>query len=219
MAKNIPLDRLYAYAHYKRMPTTLSDIKALNSRAVSYSVDLVNEVTVDNLTLPTPCVGWALADLLAHMTAQHRGFAAAAAGHGGDMASWEVESLGQDAVARYRAAASQVLANFAAVESADQTFVLPEFKDNQMFPARLAIGFHFIDYVVHGWDVARSLGVAFDADPEVLAAALPVALAVPDGDARRKPGAAFRPGLAATDDTSPLARVLSVLGRSPNWPN
>lgn len=32
------------------------------------------------MSRPTPCAGWSLRDLLARMTVQHRGFAAAAAG-------------------------------------------------------------------------------------------------------------------------------------------
>ena len=53
------------------------------------------------------------------------------------------------------------------------------------FPAAQAISFHFIDYLVHGWDVARSLGVDYELEPDLLAAALPVAQAVPDGEPRK----------------------------------
>ena len=44
-------------------------------------------------TEPTPCEGWTLADLLAHMTVQHRGFAAAARGLGADPDVWRVETV------------------------------------------------------------------------------------------------------------------------------
>jgi uncharacterized protein (TIGR03086 family) len=72
--------------------------------------------------------------------------------------------------------------------------------------------------VVHGWDVARSLGVPFELDPDVVQAALRIAQAVPDGERRLEPGAAFRPGLAAPPDATPLDRIVSALGRSPRWP-
>ncbi|MGC5411848.1 TIGR03086 family metal-binding protein, partial [Streptomyces sp. DT225] len=76
------------------------------------------------------------------------------------------------------------------------------------------MGFHFIDYVVHSWDVAASLGLPLALPEEVVAAALPLALRVPDGVARERPGAAFRPSLP-TAKGGPLARVLAALGRSP----
>jgi hypothetical protein len=46
----------------------------------------------------------------------------------------------------------------------------------------MAIGFYFVDYVVHGWDVARSIDVAFELPNDVITAVLPLTLAVPDGD-------------------------------------
>jgi hypothetical protein len=72
--------------------------------------------------------------------------------------------------------------------------VLPEITPRPI-PGRFAIGFHLVDYVVHGWDVARTLGIAYELPPDVLAAALPIAEAVPAGDARLAPGAAFAPPL------------------------
>ena len=86
------------------------------------------------------------------------------------------------------------------------------------FPARTAIGFHFVDYVVHGWDVAAAIGVPARFAPELLHSVLPYAREVPDGGSRRTPGAAFRPGLAPTS-TDPLAQILALLGRSPSWPD
>ncbi|KOV83322.1 hypothetical protein ADL03_20700 [Nocardia sp. NRRL S-836] len=183
--------------------------------AVRASVAVVNEVRPSDLTRPTPCDGWTLADLLAHMTAQHRGFAAAARGRGADPAAWEVRPLGPDPAAGHAAAAEDVLAAFA---EAVPEFDLPEFSPVTRFPAAQAISFHLIDYVVHGWDVARSLGLDHRLEPELAGPALRIALAVPDGDSRLEPGAAFGPALA-TDDPDPSHRVLAVLGRSPEWPS
>ncbi len=52
----------------------------LDARAVRASVRVVLQASAADLARPTPCADWTLAELLAHMTAQHNGFAAAAAG-------------------------------------------------------------------------------------------------------------------------------------------
>jgi uncharacterized protein (TIGR03086 family) len=72
--------------------------------------------------------------------------------------------------------------------------------------------------VVHGWDVARSLGLEPEPEPSVLAVALKVAQAVPAGPARLEPGAAFGPEVAVPEEADTLGRIVALLGRSPHWP-
>jgi hypothetical protein len=81
----------------------------------------------------------------------------------------------------------------------------------------MAIGFHFVDYVVHGWDVARSIGTSLELPDDVIAAALPVALAVPDGEFRAAAGAPFQPAVGGDESAAGLDRILLHLGRSPAW--
>jgi len=194
---------------------------ALDAQAVRASVDLVAQATARDLVRPTPCADWTLHGLLRHMIAQHYGFAAASAGDG-DLAQWMLRPLGADPVAAYRAAAERVLDAFAADGALDRDFPLPEITSDLMFPARQAISFHFVDYVVHSWDVARTLGLPVDLDPALVEAALRVAQAVPGGDARLEPGAAFGPavdwpGGSGRAGGSGLDQIIALLGRSPGW--
>jgi uncharacterized protein (TIGR03086 family) len=193
----------------------LPAIVVLDARAVRHSADLVRQVRRPDLDRPTPCAGWNLGDLLAHMTAQHRGFTAAAAGAGRDPARWAVSPPGDDPVAAYLRAAEAVIAAFG--DSPGGEFALPEVSTERTFPADTAIAFHFVDYLVHSWDVAAALGVTYQPDPDLVAAALPVALAVPDGERRLAPGSAFRPARPAGGDAGPLERILAALGRPPDW--
>ncbi|MFF5210325.1 TIGR03086 family metal-binding protein [Streptosporangium sp. NPDC000396] len=192
------------------------DIRELNRRAVHASMELVAKATAEDLGRPTPCAGWTLADLLAHMIAQHRGFAAAAQGAGADPEAWQVPPVGDDAVSVYTTAAEHVLAAFAEDGVLDREFALPEFGRGLTFPATTAIGFHFIDYLVHSWDVAQSLGVAFTAEPALVEAAWPIAQAVPDDERRRRPGAAFQPSVTAPEEATRFDQILALLGRSPS---
>jgi len=199
------------------------DIVDLDARAVRASEQVVAKTADEDLARPTPCAGWTLADLLVHMTAQHDGFAAAATGEGANLERWRPEPrdpatvTAQTLVTDYLAAAGRVLDAFAAA-ALDQKFSLPELSAQVRFPARQAIGFHFIDYVVHGWDVARSLDVRYDLDPEVLDAAVRAAEQVPGGERRLQPGAAFAPAIPPRAGHTQLDTIVALLGRRPEWP-
>jgi uncharacterized protein (TIGR03086 family) len=201
-----------------------NDLRPLHRTAVLASVDVVAAVTADDLVNPTPCAGWSLDDLLIHMTVQHRGFAAAARGHGGDEAMWQPDTVAEavtaEPVGAYTAAAIAVLDAFAGADVLDAAFALPEFGPGATFPGSMAIGFHFVDYVVHGWDVARTIGQPFELPADVVAAAMPLAFAVPDGAFRAGDSAFFGPAIPAHPSAGPtndLDRILAYLGRSPQW--
>jgi uncharacterized protein (TIGR03086 family) len=203
-------------------PTTANsapDIGRLDAEAVRASVRVVCLAGPEDLARMTPCAGWTLGDLVAHMTAQHDGFAAAAAGEGADLARWQPGEPGADPVGEYEAAAGRVLAAFAADGVLDRPFTLPEISPELRFPATEAIGFHFIDYVVHGWDVARSLGLDhYELEPALLDAALPIARAVPDGGLREQGLVPFAPAVPVTGEVNVLGRIVALLGRRPGWP-
>jgi uncharacterized protein (TIGR03086 family) len=190
--------------------------------AVTESIALVDTVRLADLDRPTPCVGWSLADLLAHMTVQHRGFAAAARGHGADLNNWRVDTVvdavRDDPARTYAAAAHDVLDAFGAAAD-DAPFALPEFGNNAVFPGTIAMGFHFVDYVVHGWDVAASLGVAYELPAGILAAALPLVLAVPDGEVRDLDAVPFDAAIEPVDGAGDFDRILRHLGRRPDFTN
>jgi len=87
----------------KRMPT-IPDLRVHDAAAVRASVAVVAQVTAADLDRPTPCAAWDLRALLAHMTVQHYGFAAAAEGNGGSLEVWQ-PTASADPVGDYRKAA------------------------------------------------------------------------------------------------------------------
>jgi uncharacterized protein (TIGR03086 family) len=191
------------------------NIVSLDERAVRRSIELADRITPDDLSKPTPCRAWTLYGLLSHMATQHYGFAAASRGDG-DPERWKLLSLGDDPVAAYRESAEHVLAAFAEEGVEDRRFPLAEF--GAEFPGHQAISFHFIDYVVHSWDLAKALGTSVGFEPDVVDAAAEVAKVVPTGAVRLAPGAAFGPDLPWTGD-DPLDQLIAFLGRSPSWPS
>lgn len=197
------------------MPTDYVD---LDRRATSASVDVVGAIPDGRWDAPTPCSAWNLGELVAHMTAQHRGFAAAAAG-GTDPAVWQIRPPGPDPRREYTESVRAVLAAFAEDGVSERRFALPEIRTDRTFPGRQAIGFHFVDYVVHTWDVAAAIGMPVGFDSELVDAATEVAeREIPVGPHRERPGASFAPRVVLEQD-GPAAfdRLLALVGRSPGW--
>ncbi|MFF4349706.1 TIGR03086 family metal-binding protein [Streptomyces sp. NPDC001530] len=199
------------------MTTTGPDIVELDRIAVHESLRVVALAREADWERDTPCAGWTLRQLVAHMAAQHYGFAAAARGTGREAAYWREPEDMSDPGRTYRGAATAVLAAFAEPGVTEREFALPELGGE--FPGGRAVGFHFIDYVVHAWDVAAALGAGLDLPGHVLDAALAVARRVPTDPARRGPGFAFAPVLEGPAGSDPLDEALRLLGRDPEkWP-
>jgi uncharacterized protein (TIGR03086 family) len=202
------------------MPTNFSNFSPHHRTAVLASIHVVDTIELGDLNRPTPCAGWNLLDLLAHMTVQHRGFAAAARGSGEGPDFWRPEavlaSVTADPAGAYAAAAHDVMAAFATPGAPDVEFALPDFGPDAKVPGAMAMGFHFVDYVVHGWDVAATLGVPFELPTDVVAAVLPLVLGVPDGDFREEAGSPFARAVepVGADD---FTRILAHLGRRADW--
>lgn len=199
------------------MHTELS-LGELDTNAVRASNAVISQVSPADLGKPTPCAEWSLGKLVEHMTIQHNGFAAAAAGNGADPRVWKSHGDAADPVATYLEAAEQVIMAFAAPDILQRPFTLPEFSTETTFPGKQALSFHLVDYVVHAWDVARAIGRDVELDDATISAALRIAEIVPDGPERLEPGAAFGPALTVPDAASDLHRLLALLGRSPTWP-
>ncbi|MFI0368234.1 TIGR03086 family metal-binding protein [Actinomadura sp. 1N219] len=191
-----------------------TDFRPLDRRASELYLSTVAQVKPDALTLPTPCPDWTLHGLLRHQVSQDEGFAAASRGDGARLSAWRGGDLGDDPHAASRTSADLVTRAFADL-ALDAELVLPEIRDGGAFPAALAISFHFVDLVVHAWDVAATVNVPWEPAEDLVTASLKVAAIVPDDG--RAPGEAFAPKLDSPPDAPPKDRLLTLLGRSPSW--
>ncbi|MGW2639788.1 TIGR03086 family metal-binding protein [Streptomyces sp. NPDC001348] len=199
------------------MTVTGTDIVELDRIAVREAVRMVELAQDKDWERGTPCTGWTLRRLVAHMTAQHHGFAAAARGAGMEAAHWRESGEPGEPAQAHRVAADAVLAAFTEPGVLEREFGLAEL--GLSVPGRTAVGFHLVDYVVHAWDVAATLGRGLDLPDEVLDAALAVARRVPAGPDRRGPGFPFAAALPVPGSAGTLEETLRLLGRSPEqWP-
>jgi uncharacterized protein (TIGR03086 family) len=168
-----------------------------------------------DLARPTPCTGWDLRALVAHVVGQQDGFAAAIAAGDATAAAYAPRPA-PDAAGLLRlwdASAERLLAACTGADG-DRRVRLVEISADTAFRVTAAVRFQLLDTVVHTWDAATSLGHDSSPAPEVLAVVAEVAAAVPGGSARTAPGAAFAPAVAPTA-SDPWATVLARLGRQP----
>lgn len=194
----------------------MNDIRTLHTRALAVATEAVDAVRPEQLGLPTPCTGWTLRRLLEHMAGQNHGFAAAARGLGDDPARWADRPVGDDPAAVWAHSAEEVGKAFA--EAADDApFRIPEIRAGVDFPALRAVSFHYLDTLVHGWDVAAALGRRIHVGEDLAEALLAVASAVPADPEARTSGQQFRDVVAHPADAPAFDRALALLGRDPSW--
>ncbi|WP_433326054.1 TIGR03086 family metal-binding protein [Spirillospora sp. CA-294931] len=194
-----------------------ADFRELDRRAADLYLEAVAHVTPEQLRLPTPCADWTVHGLLRHQVSQDEGFAAAARGEGETLSVWRNGLLGDDPYGAAKRSLALVTEAFGEDGVLEREFVLPEVRQGGGFPARLAISFHFVDLVVHAWDVAAAVGAAWEPDAALVEAALKVAAIVPSDPETRGPGLSF-------DQVSPVPagapgkdELLGALGRDPGW--
>lgn len=190
----------------------------LHSRALALLTPLVAAVRPEDLDRPTPCAEWDVRRLLEHVIGQQDGFAQAASGRGDAPGAFDDRPLppGTDISAAYVHSAEALTEAFHEAEAQSRSLALPEILPGHAIPATQAIGFHLLDTVVHGWDLARALDRPFDCPEELLGPTLRVTELVPADEAYRAPGRAFAAVLPDAPEAG-LGRVLMLLGRDPEW--
>jgi uncharacterized protein (TIGR03086 family) len=185
----------------------VGDVRELDRRALAATGQVIAAVTPADLDRPTPCAQWSLARLLEHLVNENRGYAASTMGAPAIVSIWYSANLSPDPHRAYEDSAARVTDAFAA--PGVDSFEVREFG---YFPTPVAIGMHFVDVLVHGWDVAVSIGQPYRPDDESAAAALAIASSWPRTAPRRREFARRVAVPAAAPD---FTRLLGLLGRSP----
>ena len=159
----------------------------------------------------TPCPGMTASQVAGHLVGGMRGFTAVA--EGGELrfdADLDPSFADGRPAAVFRVAVDGLLAAFGAPGRVEATYAMPWGATTGF----QLLGFELIETVVHGWDIARSLGVAPAFDDDVVGATLGGARQWVD-ESVRVPGM-FGPAVTVHDAT-PLDELVAFLGRDPTW--
>ena len=174
---------------------------------------LVTGVRDDQLTAPTPCPDYTVADLVDHIRVLAFAFTESArrgdvpAGQGRGDGS-RLETGWRDEIAAHLAELTDAWRDPAAYDGVTMAGPLE-------MPAEVAALVAMNEVVVHGWDLARSTGQRFEVDESAATACLGFAQSfeVPAGDE----GGPFGPPVPVPADADVLDRLVGATGRDPSW--
>lgn len=187
---------------------TFPEMLTAYGRALDDTTALASEA--GDLTVPTPCAGWDLADLFGHMAGQNLGFAAAVADGDAPVAAYESVPVTSDDVARtWQDSAVRVRDAFGAADPT-ATVHLAEFGYRPT--VAVALGMQLLDAAVHAWDVATALGHTYRPTEATVTFVLDMARQI----AARPGGTPVFAAPLAEGGQDPWDDALRLLGRDPD---
>jgi uncharacterized protein (TIGR03086 family) len=190
----------------------MSELPALLEGAFAYTRGAVAGIRPDQRGGPTPCPGFDVAALLAHLVGAVRMF-----GRLPVAGTWEAahESAPaaepSGALAEYDAAAAQALDAWRTPQARERTYPTPWGE----LPGEVIAGFLFLEVLVHGWDLAVATGQDGRLDPALAEPALEMARQWVTAEARTP--TLFGHEVPVTADAAVGDRLVAFLGRHPGW--
>jgi uncharacterized protein (TIGR03086 family) len=185
-------------------PSTVAPRVELLQRAVDQLDGLIARIRPEQSAARTPCPQWDLRQLVNHVVYDVDRFTATT--RGAEHGSPDVDRIGDDWLAAYRAATGSLLADWHA-RGTDGTLKTSLGE----FPLTWAVGQQMTDLAIHGWDVARSLGEPVDGlDADVGEASLAW---LHENLKPQYRGEAFGPEVPASDMARLYDRLAAFSGR------
>ena len=176
--------------------------------AIDLLTPLVEGTRPEQLSDPTPCKAWTVADLIGHFVMGGHLFAASL--RGAEIAGEPLaDVLGDDHVAAYLAAIADFQDAVSHLDSLEKPAQLPF----GTVPADVALRIAAGDLLVHGWDLSQATGQGFQ-PPEDVVGEIEGFYRVAIGPELRASGSFGEP-VEVAPDAAPLERLVAFAGRQP----
>jgi len=177
---------------------------------------LLDGVTDDQLTGPTPCPGYPVAALLDHLMGLSLAFTWAArkttpAGSGPPQAS------GERLDPEWRSVLPQRLDDLARAWREPAAWEGMTEAGGVTMPGEVTGVVALDELVLHGWDLARATGQSYTSDPVSTQAVLSFTRASAQPDQAANRDGLFGPAVDVPADASDFDRALGYAGRDPAW--
>ena len=178
-------------------------------RALLNTGRIVLGVRPEHLSEPTPCPAWDVRLLLNHIIGGNYMFAEVAKGGRVDAGGEMDDHTRPDPGSNYIASADAVMAAWAEPGAMERRCHMP-FGD---IPASAAVSIHFLDIVVHGWDLARATGQDTTIEADLAAEALDISHGLLSPELRAT--GVFGPEVPVSADDPLHDRLVAFMGRRP----
>jgi uncharacterized protein (TIGR03086 family) len=165
------------------------------SRALDQAGDVLAAVRTDQLSLPTPCSDWDVAQLVGHLVDAPRRFLEMARG---EQVDWSAgpRRVSENWVPEFRSNADDLLHHWHQAG--------PDVETGQA-------DWHTAELAVHTWDLAQATGQSRPLLPEVAERGLAFMSAMLTPERR---GAAFGPEVSVPEDAPVYQRLAAIAGRA-----
>ena len=180
-------------------------LSVLLDRARDHALPVIENITDDDLTEPTPCADYdvrALLDHLLHVVVEFQKLAAK------QDADFSRTPSYPDWRERYPAETAKL------VEAWGEPGATEGIAGNMQMPAQTVGGLVLLDLTVHVSDLAQATGQRFEPDPDVFTEVQALVNQMGSTAVEMK---VFQAPAQAPADASPFERLLATTGRDPRW--
>ncbi|MCH5645219.1 TIGR03086 family metal-binding protein [Gordonia sp. ABSL49_1] len=184
--------------------------------AANQMIDLAAKVTDDQLTRATPCDGTDLSGLLAHVIGLSAAFAAAGHKEFGPLTSTPPNPGAETLPDFWWASLTGNLRDLVLSWQRPDAWEGMTQAGGFEAPAEVLGTVALSELVLHGWDVARSIGVDYTI-PDPVASAVFDLHHPPEPQSERD--GMFGPIVEVPEDAPILDRLVGLAGRQPFWPH
>jgi uncharacterized protein (TIGR03086 family) len=182
------------------------------TQACRRTSDVLAKVTDEQVSMSTPCEKLRLDELVAHIGGLALAFTAAAGKDFGPLTDTPPTD-GAEIDADWRTAYPQRLAELATAWQDPDAWQGMTRAGGVELPAEVMGTVALAEVVIHGWDVARSIGMPYDIDQATVQACL---AHLGQFDTSGTEGM-FGPAVPIADDAPAFDRVIALSGRDPAW--
>ena len=179
--------------------------------------ELIGGVPDELLDAPTPCPAYTLGDLVEHVGGAASAFTGAAVKDLGDATSQGPSGDASRLRDDWRARIPRDLAALADAWRDPDAWTGMTKAGGVDLPGEVAGLVALDELVIHGWDIARTTGQAYDCDTPSLEAVHAFVSQFSEPGQEEARAGLFGPVVEVPDDAPLLDRVIGLTGRDPAW--
>ncbi|MEV4728767.1 TIGR03086 family metal-binding protein [Saccharopolyspora sp. NPDC049426] len=193
----------------KREPVTGTELVGSLERAFEDTSAVLRAVPPQRFGDPSPCEGWTVGQVGGHLVGGARYFGQVAAGQAPELPADDPQLSEDEMATAFGEAARLTLAAFSRPGVLDQQLAFAFGPTPGWVVANISLS----ETVIHGWDLARAVGLPYSPDDAAVDAVLRFQSQSSEDELRAE--GMFGAAASAPEDASPFEELLAFTGREP----